>query len=90
MAAMLEPVLTVDNSAASLHLAVSGKMSANGIGEFRRLIEEARRRRKPVFLDLGEVTLVDRISAEYLASVIGAYVRIENAPQYLLNWIGLK
>ncbi len=90
MALMLEPVLTVDNSTGALHLAVAGKMSANGIGEFRRLVDDARRRRKPVFVDLGEVTLLDRTSAQYLASVVGAYVRVENAPQYLLNWIGLR
>lgn len=90
MATLCEPVVTVDNSTSMLHLSVSGKMTANGIGEFRRLIEDARRRRRPVLVDLGEVTLIDRVSAQYLASVIGAYVRLENAPQYLKNWIGLR
>jgi hypothetical protein len=90
MAEVLEPVLTIDYTGGSLRLAVAGRMHANGIGEFRRLIDEARRRRKPVFLDLAEVTLVDRTSAQYLASVVGSYVRVENAPQYLRNWIGLK
>jgi len=90
MAVLLEPVLTIDYAAGSLRLAVAGRMHANGIGEFRRLIEDARRRRKPVLVDLGEVTLLDRISAEYLSSVVGASVRLENAPQYLRNWIGLR
>lgn len=90
MPELFEPLVTVDNTAGALHLAVAGKLSANGIGELRRLIEDARRRRRPVLVDLGEVTLVDRVSAEYLASVIGAYVRLENAPQYLRTWIGLR
>jgi hypothetical protein len=90
MAEPYEPQVRVENTHGCLHLAVAGKMSANGIGELRRLIEDARRRRRPVSVDLGEVTLVDRVSAEYLASVIGAYVRLENAPQYLRNWIGLR
>ncbi|MEI9813212.1 MAG: STAS domain-containing protein [Acidobacteriota bacterium] len=86
-----EPLVVnrVDTSE-SLQLAVAGRMSANGIGELRRLIEDARRRRKPVCVDLAEVTLVDRVSVEYLCEVVKYHVRLENPPSYLRNWIGLK
>ncbi len=62
-------------------------MTANGIGELRREVDDARRRRKPVHLDMSEVTLLDRVSAEYLNSVAGQFVVFENCPAYLYPWI---
>jgi hypothetical protein len=70
-----------------LYLTLAGKMTANGIGELRREIEEARRQRKPVRLDLGEVTLLDRISADFLNAVSCSTIRFENSPAYLQRWI---
>ena len=70
-----------------VRLTLAGKMSANGIGELRREIEGARKRRKPILVDLGEITLVDRVSADYLNSVAGGAVRFENCPSYLRRWI---
>ena len=71
-----------------LSLALAGRMTANGIGELRRELDEARRQRKQVILDLGEVTLLDRVSAEFLNSVASPTVRFENCPPYLRRWIG--
>lgn len=62
-------------------------MTANGIGELRREVDDARRRRKPVHLDMAEVTLLDRVSAEYLNSVARPFVVFENCPAYLHPWI---
>jgi hypothetical protein len=70
-----------------IRLTLSGRMTANGIGEFRRLLYEARRRHKTVHVDLGEVTLLDPISAEFLNSVAGPKVQYENCPGYLRRWI---
>jgi hypothetical protein len=70
-----------------LRLQLSGKMTANGIGELRRHIEDARRHHRPVQLDLGEVTLLDRVSAEFLHAVSCPMVRFENCPPYLQRWI---
>ena len=70
-----------------LRLALAGKMTANGIGELRRELEEAKRHRKPVQLDLSEVTLLDRVSADFLNSVACPMVRFDNCPPYLQRWI---
>jgi ABC-type transporter Mla MlaB component len=68
-------------------LVLAGKMSANSLGELRRQIGEARNRRKQVVLDLGEVTLVDRHSAEFLAAQTADVVRLVNCPEYIERWI---
>jgi len=70
-----------------IRLTLAGRMTANGIDELRREIDEAQRRRKPVHVDLSEVTLLDRVSADYLNSVSGPLIRFENCPAYLQRWI---
>ncbi|MEO5925845.1 MAG: STAS domain-containing protein [Bryobacteraceae bacterium] len=85
----LEVLTIVDRSETEglLRLSLAGKMTANGIGELRRELDEARRRRKPVQVDLGEVTLMDRVSVEFLNSVSSPMVRFLNCPEYLYRWI---
>ena len=80
-------ILRKTDTGNGVRLQLAGRMTANGIGELRREVEEARRRRRPVFLDLTEVTLLDRVSAEYLESVAGSPVVFENCPPYLHPWI---
>ncbi len=70
-----------------IRLTLAGRMTANGIGELRREIDDAHRRRKPVHMDLAEVTLLDRVSADFLNSVAGPLIRFENCPAYLQRWI---
>lgn len=70
-----------------IRVILAGRMTANGIGDLRREVDEARRRRKPIYVDLGEITLLDRVSAEFLNSVSGGVVRFENCPTYLQPWI---
>jgi hypothetical protein len=70
-----------------IRLTLAGRMTANGIGDLRREIDDARRRRKPVHMDLSEITLLDRVSADFLNSVAGPLIRFENCPAYLQRWI---
>jgi hypothetical protein len=70
-----------------IRVILAGKMTANGIGDLRREVDDARRRRKPIYVDLGEITLLDRVSAEFLNSVSHVAVRFENTPAYLRPWI---
>ncbi len=70
-----------------IRVILAGKMTANGIGDLRREVDDARRRRKPIYVDLSEITLLDRVSAEFLNSVSGSAVRFENTPPYLRPWI---
>jgi len=68
-------------------LTLAGKMSANALGELRRQIDQAHNLSKSVVLDLSEVTLVDRHSAQFLAAQTGERVRLINCPEYLERWI---
>jgi len=84
-------VRTKVESESLVHLMVTGRMTANGIGDLRRAVEDGRQRRKIVILDMSEVTLLDRVSAEFLNGLSSQHVRFENCPEYLRPWIaGLK
>jgi anti-anti-sigma regulatory factor len=85
-------MLTISNrldAPEAVRLLLAGKMNANGLGELRREIEEARRNRKQVVLDLSEVTLVDRQSVEFLSEQADQ-VRLVNCPVYIAPWIGRR
>jgi ABC-type transporter Mla MlaB component len=71
----------------AVRLTLAGKMSANALRELRREIEEALRRRKPIVLDMSEVTLVDKPSIDFLTSQPDSIVQFENCPPYLQRWI---
>ena len=75
-------------AAEAIRLLLAGKMNANGLGELRREIEEARRLRKQVVLDLSEITLVDRQSLLFLSEQSIELVRLVNCPCYIQPWIG--
>ena len=83
-------ILRKTETETGIRLELAGRMTANGIGELRREVDEARRRRTPILLDLQEVTLLDRVSAEYLNSVAGPQVTFEHCPAYLHPWIAQK
>ena len=72
----------------TVKLALAGKMHANSLGEIRRAIERARRQRfRHVTLDLGEITLADRASIDFLAQQSKEEVELVNCPSYLASWI---
>ncbi|MGH9558682.1 MAG: STAS domain-containing protein [Bryobacteraceae bacterium] len=69
-------------------LTVAGKCSGGRLGELRRAIEKAKRMQKQIVIDLGEVTLVDRPSLQFLAEQAREDVKLVNCPEYLEPWIG--
>lgn len=71
----------------TVRLALTGRMSANALGELRRAIERVRRRRGRVTLDLSEITLVDRPSLAFLTEQIRDEIELINCPAYLESWI---
>lgn len=72
----------------TVKLALAGKMHANSLGEIRRAIDRARRQRfRRVTLDLGEITLADRASIDFLAQQSKEEVELVNCPPYLASWI---
>jgi hypothetical protein len=42
---------------------------------------------RPVFLDLAEVTLVDREAITFLAGVEAVGAALTNCPEYVRSWI---
>ena len=72
----------------TVRLALAGKMHANSLGELRRAIDRARRQRaRRVALDLGEITLADRASIEFLTQQSREEVELVNCPPYIASWI---
>jgi len=74
-------------TAEGIRLNLAGRLTANGIGELRREIDDARRQHIALSVDLSEITLLDRISADFLSSVASPMIRFENCPPYLQRWI---
>jgi len=70
-----------------VRLVLAGRMNANSLGELRRAIERARRHRGRVALDLGEVTLADRPSIDFLVQQTRNEIELVNCPPYLETWI---
>jgi anti-anti-sigma regulatory factor len=72
----------------TVRLALAGRMHANSLGELRRAIDRARRKRTRVSLDLSEITLVDRASLDFLTQQSKDQIELLNCPPYLQPWIG--
>lgn len=70
-----------------IKVALAGAMSGVGLGELRREIDRARRMRKHIELDLGEVTLLDRHCVTFLAEQSREDVELTNTPVYIAPWI---
>ncbi len=72
----------------TVRLELAGRMHANSLGELRRAIDRARRQRaRRVALDLGEITLADRASIDFLAEQSREEIELVNCPAYLEAWI---
>lgn len=63
-----------------------GRIEIEHIAELQRLLSQEDAGRC-VYLDLREVTLVDRDSVRFLAHCEGESVRLENCPTYIRAWI---
>jgi len=70
-----------------VRVALAGIMSGVGLGELRRELDRARRMRKRIELDLGEVTLLDRHCVTFLAEQSHEDVSLVNCPVYIEPWI---
>jgi anti-anti-sigma regulatory factor len=71
----------------AVRLALAGRMHANSLGDLRRAIDRARRKRGRVELDLSEITLVDRASLDFLMQQSKDEIELINCPAYLAPWI---
>ena len=70
----------------SLVLLLDGKFDEDAIPELDQSIAEARRVHQSIYIDLSEVTLVDRKAVQYFSEA-SATVKLVNCPVYLRRWI---
>ena len=73
--------------AGAVTLTLAGKCNGGSLGELRRAIDKARRLQKRIVIDLGEVTLVDRPSLQFLAEQARDDIKLINCPEYIEPWI---
>ncbi|MGC2660805.1 MAG: hypothetical protein WA324_22850 [Bryobacteraceae bacterium] len=71
----------------SVVLLLDGKFGKEAIAELEQSICAARGHRQTVYIDLSEVTLVDRKAVQYISGQTGKDVRLVNCPNYLRRWI---
>jgi hypothetical protein len=68
-------------------LRLNGKFGQDSIPELEHSIVEARELHRRIYIDLSEVTLVDRKAVEYISEQAAQDVKLVNCPVYLRRWI---
>jgi ABC-type transporter Mla MlaB component len=71
----------------SITLLLNGKLNEEAIAELAHSIVEARESNRRVYIDLSEVTLVDRKAVQYISEQAAQDVQVVNCPVYLQRWI---
>jgi anti-anti-sigma regulatory factor len=71
----------------SVTLWLNGKFSEDAIPELEHSILKARESNRRVYIDLSEVTLVDRKAVQYISEKATQDVKLVNCPVYLRRWI---
>ncbi len=71
----------------SVTLSLNGKFNEDAIPELEHSIVEARESHPLVYIDLSEVTLVDRKAVQYISEQAVNNVKLVNCPVYLRRWI---
>ncbi|MBV8808965.1 MAG: hypothetical protein JO033_09845 [Acidobacteriaceae bacterium] len=71
----------------SVTFLLNGKFGEEAIPELDQSISEARDTHARIYLDLSEVTLVDRKAVQYFSEQAEHDVRLVNCPIYLRRWI---
>jgi len=64
---------------------LSGEIDSSHVAELEPLM--AAESKRAVFLDLAEVTLVNREAITFLAGVEAAGAALANCPEYVRSWI---
>ena len=75
----------LSNDPEGMTLALEGKIDAEALRQIDRLIKGSRQNR--IVLDLGEVTLLDRVAARFLAGQLRRGCELMNCPLYIKHWI---
>jgi ABC-type transporter Mla MlaB component len=68
-------------------LLLNGKFDEEAIHDLESSIRKAQGAEQRVYIDLSEVTLVDRKAVRYLSGQASRSVTLVNCPAYLRRWI---
>ena len=68
-------------------LSISGVVTGEALSELEESIHEARRAAQRIYIDLSEVTLLDRAAARWLSRRDLKNIIFINCPGYLRRWI---
>jgi anti-anti-sigma regulatory factor len=68
-------------------LLLNGKFSEDALPKLDQSISEARDAHQRIYIDLSEVTLIDRKAVQYFAEQAGHDLKLVNCPIYLRRWI---
>lgn len=71
----------------SVTILLNGIFREDSLPELEESICRAREARQRVFIDLSEVTLVDRKAVQYFTNQPREEVKLINCPVYLRRWI---
>ena len=71
----------------SVTFVLNGKVGEETIPELQQSISEARQADQHVYIDLSEVTLMDRKAVQYFSEQAERDVTLVNCPIYLKHWI---
>ena len=71
----------------SVTLLLNGKFSEDAIPDLESTILEARGAHQQIYIDLSEVTLVDRKAVQYFSEQASDDIKLVNCPIYLRRWI---
>ena len=71
----------------SVTLLLNGKFGEESLEALEQSIGEARQANCRIYLDLSEVTLVDRILVRYISAQANQGITLVNCPVYLRRWI---
>lgn len=71
----------------SVTLLLDGKISEDALPALRHSVSAARQLKQTIYLDLSEVTLVDRKAVQFFSEQAAHDVKLVNCPNYLRHWI---
>jgi hypothetical protein len=71
----------------SVTLMLNGKFGEESLGALKQSIGEAKQANCRIYIDLSEVTLVDRILVRYISAQANQGITLVNCPVYLRRWI---
>ena len=71
----------------AITLLLNGKFSEEALADLEQVISAAKGTHQKVYIDLSEVTLVDRKAVQYFSSQAAQDVKLVNCPIYLRGWI---